>query len=96
MYVATIWEPWAMEFTGPPADGLTPTGQCRRFIADNLVAQDEANEFDDNLLARRCARFKTSFRRERLANEGRNGEFDGKVRKVRERKVCKVQDAISA
>ena len=23
-----------MEFTGPPADGLTPTGQCRRFIAD--------------------------------------------------------------
>ena len=32
----------------------------------------------------------------RLANEGRNGEFDDEVRKVRERKVCKVQDVISA
>ena len=93
---------------------------------DNLLAQDEANEFDDNLLARRCARCKTpfrrerlanegrngefddnllalrcarcktSFRRERLANEGRNGEFDDKLRKARERKVCKVQDVISA
>ena len=58
--------------------------------------QDEANEFDGSLLARRCARYKTSFRREGLANEGWDGEFDDKVRKVRERKVCKVQDVISA
>ena len=57
--LTTTWEPWAMEFTGPPADGLTPTGQCRRFIADNLrphgkMQRREANErngeFDDNLL----------------------------------------------
>ena len=31
-----------------------------------------------------------------MANEGRNGEFDDKVRRVRERKACKVQDIISA
>ena len=29
-----IWELWAMGFTGPPADGLTPTGQCRRFLSN--------------------------------------------------------------
>ena len=79
------------------------------FRRERLANEGRNGEFDDNLLARRCARCKTSFRRSRegaqgarhhfgvrLANEGRNGEFDDKVRKVRERKVCKVQDVISA
>ena len=38
MYAIT-WELWAMEAWRAPADGLTPTGQCRRFIVDREELQ---------------------------------------------------------
>ena len=67
-----------MDFTGPPADGLTPTGQCRRFVADNLPgnlpAQDEASEGRRPQAAAAAKRPQGKMQR-REANE-RNGEFD--------------------
>ena len=76
-------------------------GEFDDILLDNLLAQDEAfdNDLPGNLLAQ-----DEGIMQRTGANE-RNGEFDGsalgnllaqKVRKVRGRKVRKVQDGISA